>query len=82
MSDTPPFYCSVYERTGMHCAGFNHPQCGACAAKEYTWETTDPRDAEPPAEMPCKFETFSGECLHCGAGIDDECEYERERRRA
>jgi hypothetical protein len=31
-------------------------------------------------ERPCKFETFSGDCMVCGAGIDDECEWERERQ--
>ncbi len=40
------------------------------------WLTTDPRDAQP-EDRPCKFETFSGECLVCGAGIDEECEWER-----
>lgn len=33
-------------------------------------------------DLPCNWEKFSGVCLVCGAGIDDECEIERERRRA
>jgi hypothetical protein len=42
-----------------------------------------PDDERPDDDRrPCKFETFSGECLHCGAGIDDECEIEREQRSA
>jgi hypothetical protein len=34
------------------------------------------------SELPCKFETFSGVCLICGAEIGEECEVERERNRA
>ena len=32
-------------------------------------------------ELPCKFETFSGVCMVCGAEIGEECEVERERNR-
>lgn len=45
-----------------------------------SWKTTDPSDMEP--EFPCKWEKFSGVCMVCGAGPDDECEIEREQRRA
>jgi hypothetical protein len=29
---------------------------------------------------PCRWEKMSGICMKCGAGPDDECEVERERR--
>ncbi len=44
------------------------------------WKLRSPDDEWIDYDPPCKFETFSGECLVCGAGIDDECEWERERR--
>ena len=47
-----------------------------------TWKTTNPDDENRDGELPCDWEKFSGVCLVCGAGIDDECEIERERRRA
>ena len=30
------------------------------------------------SDLPCKFETFSGVCMICGAEIDDECMVKRE----
>ena len=44
-----------------------------------TWKTTNPED-ERDDSLPCKWEAFSGICMICGAGPDDECEIERERR--
>ena len=32
------------------------------------------------ATLPCNWEKFSGTCMVCGAGPDEECEIERERR--
>ena len=29
-------------------------------------------------DLPCKFETFSGVCMICGAEIEDECVVKRE----
>lgn len=29
---------------------------------------------------PCRYETFSGECLHCGAQIDEDCTWKREQK--
>jgi hypothetical protein len=39
------------------------------------------RAAQPhdPDALPCRWEKVSGVCMICGAGIDDECEVERER---
>ena len=34
------------------------------------------------SNLPCKYETFSGTCLICGAEIHDQCEVEVERFRA
>jgi hypothetical protein len=34
------------------------------------------------AEKPCNWEKMSGICMVCGSGPDDECEVEREQRRA
>ncbi len=46
------------------------------------WKTTDPADEwlgpepydEVMEEKPCDFETFSGECLTCGARVGEPCE--------
>jgi hypothetical protein len=46
---------------------------------EPTWWNGDERDPYE-GERPCRFETFSGECLHCGAQIGEECVWEREQR--
>ncbi len=45
-----------------------------------TWKTTNPNDEHMDEDRPCMWEAFSGVCMICGAGIDDECEWERERR--
>jgi hypothetical protein len=31
-------------------------------------------------DHPCRWEKMSGICMVCGAGPDEECEWERERR--
>ena len=43
-----------------------------------TWKSTDPADSQPDDYRPCKWEKMSGICMVCGAGPDEECEYERE----
>jgi hypothetical protein len=43
---------------------------------------TDIDNAAQDQEWPCRWEKFSGVCMVCGAGPDDECEIERERRSA
>ena len=43
-----------------------------------TWKSTAPADLQP-EELPCKWETFSGICMICGAGPDEECEVELDR---
>jgi hypothetical protein len=40
------------------------------------------RAIEIESELPCDWEKFSGICMVCGAGPDDECEIEREQRMA
>jgi hypothetical protein len=40
-----------------------------------TWKTTNPED-EQIGDPPCKHETFSGVCMVCGAGPDEECEWD------
>ena len=50
-----------------------------------TWKTTNPDDeflGPDPDDLPCCWEKFSGICMRCGAGPDDECEVEREQARA
>lgn len=46
-----------------------------------TWKTTNPDDERMGEDRPCKWEKFSGICMVCGAGPNDECEVERERTR-
>ena len=38
-----------------------------------TWKTTNPEDEQIDDDPPCKHETFSGVCMVCGAGPDEEC---------
>ncbi len=45
-----------------------------------TWKATDPLDrVGEPFDLPCEWEVYSGICMVCGAGPDEECEYEREK---
>jgi hypothetical protein len=32
-----------------------------------------------PDVLPCKWEKMSGVCMICGAGLDEECEVQKER---
>jgi hypothetical protein len=47
-----------------------------------SWKTTNPEDERMDEDPPCNWEKFSGICMVCGAGPDDECEIEREQRMA
>lgn len=42
------------------------------------WKTTNPEDEQFEDEWPCNWEKFSGICMVCGAGPDDECPMGRE----
>lgn len=38
------------------------------------------RRCDEPAR-PCRYETVSGECLHCGAQLGEQCVWEKEQRK-
>lgn len=61
----------------------DHGECPYCEGTGGEIVSVQPIEmSDLDEDRSCNWEKFSGICMVCGAGPDDECEIERENRRA